>query len=213
MKPLLALLIVLLAAAPLRASGPYDLIFKTGTLSDLSGADTLIYDRRVEIGDNPDYAARNTGQVELDFQPDEMARLRFFKDGKHRKVGLFPATVGNPIVMYFVETVLRDVAQEAGGSPFYIRNRIKDALIQEAPVEEVTVNVDGAEIAAQRVTLRPFEHDKNRPRMGPYGDLSLTFTMSEALPGWYGSLVAEAPAKDGRAGYRNALTLVAGEDG
>lgn len=210
MRRIPVLLMALLVAGRLGAVEPYDLIFKNGTLSDVAQTG-LTYDRTVDIGGNPEYSARNTGQVRLEFQPDDMARLQFQKDGKHANVGLFPASVGNPIIMYFVETVLRDVAQEAGGSPFYIRNRIKDSLVQDAPVEDVLVTVDGAEVPAKRVTLHPFAEDKNRDRMGVYGDLAITVTMSEDVPGWYGSLVASAPPRDGKEGYSNALTFVAGD--
>ncbi len=207
------LLIALLLGSPAAAVETYDLIFRQGTLSGVPETTVLHYDRQVAIAANPDYSARQTGRVELNFEPEDMARLKFVQGDKHRVVGLFPATVGNPIIMYFVETVLRDVAQEAGGSPFYIRNRIKDALIQPAPIEEITVSLDGEDVIAKTITLRPFAEDKNRDKMGVYGDLALTFTMSSDVPGWYSSLVASAPGKDGAPGYSNALTLRSDGDG
>lgn len=207
------LLIALLLGSPAAAVETYDLIFRQGTLSDVPETTVLHYDRQVAIAENPDYSTRQTGRIELNFEPEDMARLKFVQGDKHRVVGLFPATVGNPIIMYFVETVLRDVAHEAGGSPFYIRNRIKDALIQPAPIEEITVSVDGEDVIAKTITLRPFAEDKNRDRMGVYGDLALTFTMSADVPGWYSSLVASAPGKDGALGYSNALTLRPDGDG
>lgn len=202
------LIFSLLLANPLRAGETYDLIFRQGTLTDLPITRVLEYDRQVEVHSNLEYGARHTGSVQLNFEPDDMARLRFRKDGKHQNLGTFPATVGNPIIMYFVETVLRDVAHEAGGSPFYIRNRIKEALVTKVPIKDVTVRIGGSDVAAKQITLRPFETDKNRDRMGVYGDLALTFTMSDEVPGWYSSLVASAPGKDGAVGYTNALTLM-----
>lgn len=200
------------AAAPAQAAdaghATYDLIFRTGTLDDVPRERVLEYDRAVALAADAAFAARNSGVVRLSFEAEEMARLRFGKDGKTRNLGAFPATVGNPIIMYFVETVLRDVAQHAGGSPFYIRNRIKDALVREAEVETATAPYAGEEIAVRRLVLRPFEDDKNRERMRGYGDLTLTFTLSDAAPGWYSALVAEvAGPADGPPIYRNALTL------
>ncbi|MBJ6373325.1 hypothetical protein [Sedimentitalea arenosa] len=198
--------------AAAQAEEAYDLIFKTETLSDVSTASVLVYDRNVVIAADPDRAARNTGSVNLTFEPDDMARLTFFQDGKHRGLGQFPASVGNPVVMYFVETVLRDVAHQAGGSPFYIRNRIKDALVQEADIHAAQFRFDGRALASREVTLHPFENDENRERMKGYGDLALTFTMSEEIPGWYGSLVAKVPGEsDETPLYTNALTLQAVE--
>jgi hypothetical protein len=203
-----ALLFLLLLASPIAAAETYDLIFREGSLSGLPQADVLTYDRRVDVETNPEYSARNTGHVELTFEPDDMARLQFVQDEKHKLLGRFPATVGNPIIMYFVETVLRDVAHEAGGSPFYIRNRIKESLLLQVPVVEAVVAFGEQTVAAKQIVLRPFETDKSRDKMGAYADLSLTFTMSEQVPGWYSSLVADAPGKEGAPGYSNALTLL-----
>lgn len=186
----------------------YDLIFKTGTLDDVEPDRRLVYRRDVTIAADKEYAARNTGVVHLSLEAEEMARLRFEQSEKDRIVGSFPASVGNPIILYFVETVLRDVAKQAGGSPFYIRNRIKDSLLDVEPIRDVSAAYDGAELPAQAITLHPFRDDPNQAKMRGFGDLTLTFTMSGEAPGWYLSLVAEAGAADGAPPvYRNALTL------
>lgn len=209
-KILACLILAALATGPLQAGETYDLIFKTGTLADVPKEAGLEYSRDVAVATDPDLGARNTGAVQLSFEPEDMARLTFAQGEKSRNLGAFPATVGNPIIMYFVETVLRDVAQAAGGSPFYIRNRIKDSLLQTAEITEISVALDGEQIAARQITLRPFENDKNRAKMKGYGDLALTFTMSEDVPGWYQSLVASVPGTDAPI-YQNALVLQGSE--
>lgn len=205
MKFLYFLALTLLLATPLRAAETYDLIFRLGTLDDLPLQTVLTYDRQVNIPANPDYAARNTGTVALTV--GDTAALDFRQGDQHRALGQFPTDVGNPVIMYFVETVLRDVAQETGGSPFYIRNRIKDALLTTVPVTEAALPFDGAEIATRQITLRPFADDPNRDRLGVYADLALRFTLSDDAPGWYLSLVAEAPGADGQSSYHSSLTL------
>lgn len=207
MKLLRSLFVALLLTTPLHAAETYDLIFKLGTLDDVAVDAGLRYQRQVIIAGNPEFAERNTGEIELEFVPEDMAALRFVQGEQHRNLGQFPATVGNPIIMYFVETVLRDVAQEAGGSPFYIRNRIKDALVKTAPIEDATVAFGSQQITVKKITLHPFEKDKNRNKLGIYADLALTFTMSGDVPGWYVSLSALAPGADGSPGYSNTLAL------
>lgn len=204
----LALLLGLAMAGPGQAGETYDLIFRTGTLDGIGADRILVYDRDVATPGRPDFGPRNSGEVRLSFEPDDMARLRFHADGKLRNLGLFPATVGNPVVMYFIETVLRDVAMEAGGSPFYIRNRIKGSLLDTVPIVAGSGAYDGAAVATREITLHPFESDPNRDRMGVYGDLALTFRMSDTVPGWYWQLEAAAPGPDGTGGYRNRLDLV-----
>ena len=35
----------------------------------------------------------------------------------------------NPLLLYFLETTVRAMAEATGGSPYYIRNRIREALV------------------------------------------------------------------------------------
>lgn len=191
---------------PARAVEIYDLIFKTGTLDDVPRSTTLNYQRTVDIRGNEDLGDSNTGTISLTFAPDDMAELEFRQDVKHRKIGDFPATVGNPMIMYFVETVVRDMANTAGGSPFYIRNRVKAVLVEDAPIEEEMITVGDRDLKAQSITLYPFRDDPNRARMKGFEDLSLTITMSEDVPGWYYALKARAGTGNAPV-YSNAIVL------
>ena len=198
------------SAEQAQAASAYDLLFRNGTLDGLPRTETLTYARDVESLLVPAAGARDSGGIALDFAggEPEMVRLDFRQGEKHRTLGEFPASVGNPMILYFVETAVRDMAEAAGGSPFYIRNRVKDALIRPATIETGSVRWDGSEVPATVVTLRPFEGDPSADRMQGFDRLTLTVTMSEAVPGWYGSLVAEVPGAEGEAPvYRSAITL------
>ena len=41
----------------------------------------------------------------------------------------FPAGGANPVLLYFLETTVRDLRRATGGSPYYIRNRMREALV------------------------------------------------------------------------------------
>lgn len=185
-------------ADPLEGDKTYDMLFRTGTLDDVSRQSELVYVRTVTNSLKPEAADRDTGAVALSFNEGEatLATLEFRQDGKHRKLGAFPASVGNPMIMFFYETVVRDMAEAAGGSPFYIRNRVKDALIQPSDITEGEAVVDGRTVATRTISMYPFLNDPNRDRMQGFGDLELRVTMSEEVPGWYTSLVAEAAGGD-----------------
>ena len=216
---LLASALILGLAVPLLAQesagagqlddGPYDLLFRTGTLDGLPREDAIVYEKVVTNHFTPAAATQETGEVELTFEggEPEMVQLRFLKDGRHRGIGEFPASVGNPIILYFMESVVRDMASSAGGSPFYIRNRVKAALLE--PAAEEQGGADGQTVA---VTLRPFEGDPNASRMQGFEHLALTVTMSEDVPGWYTSLAAVVPGEGGgEPVYSSTLTLEPGE--
>lgn len=212
---LLAFTVTGAGGAPLDGTESYDLLFRQGTLDAIPEEETLVYERQVTNTLKPETEARDSGRIKLGFQTEraEMAQLTLEQDEKHRALGVFPARVGNPMIMFFYETVVRDMAETTGGSPYYVRNRVKDALIQPSEMETGEALLDGRTIATKTITLHPFAEDPNRDRMQGFGDLELSVTMSEEVPGWYLSLVAEA-ASDGTTVYRSEVEfrgLEAGE--
>ena len=176
----------------------YDLLFKNGTLDEIDRTAELVYRREVSNSLKPEAAQRDTGDVALSFKTEaaELASLEFRQDGKSRGLGNFPASVGNPMIMYFYETVVRDMAESAGGSPFYIRNRVKESLIQPSTIETGEAVVGGETVPTQIVRLYPFKDDPNKNRMQGFGDLELQVTVSDEVPGWYVSLIANTGTKD-----------------
>ncbi|MGB3243452.1 MAG: hypothetical protein WBB25_02885 [Sulfitobacter sp.] len=191
-------------ANSLEGTETYNMLFKNGTLDSIDRSDELVYTRAVTNTLDDESGTRDTGDIALSFSDGqaEMAMLEFRRDGKHRALGTFPASVGNPMIMYFYESVVRDMAQSAGGSPFYIRNRVKDSLVQPAEVEQGEALFDGKTVATQTIRMHPFAEDPNKDRMKGFGDLELRVTMSDEVPGWYVSLIAEA---SGGEVYRSEL--------
>ena len=197
-----------LGAETIGAEESYDLLFKNGTLDAVDRDSGLEYRREVTSELVPEAEDRDTGDIQLAFLETEPAAvaLSLHQDGKERGLGTFPASVGNPIIMYFYETTVRDMAEAAGGSPFYIRNRVKDALTQPAEIEKGSETFEGREIETTRITLRPFENDPNRGRMQGFGDLTLSVTMSDEVPGWYLGLEASVPGDEAPI-YHSTLTF------
>ncbi|MBP0484698.1 hypothetical protein [Sagittula salina] len=187
-----------LAAEQLDGKATYDLLFREHTLDDVEPGQTLTYTRAVSNTLNPAAAERDSGQIEMSFDKERalMAVLELKReDDKHRGLGRFPASVGNPMIMFFYESVVRDMAESAGGSPFYIRNRVKDSLVKSSEVIAGEAEVDGKVIPTQSVTLRPFENDPNADRMKGFDELELEVVMSDEVPGWYVSLTASVPGE------------------
>lgn len=203
-----------LGAVSAQAGGSSPL-FRDGVLAGFSDGDGLTYSSQrighagpgqVESGgEGPVTDAR----IELVMVPDDEVTLSVVEGKTSRHAGTFPRSVGNPLIMYFLEAVLRDMVNQAGGSPAYIRNRIKAALLQGADVEPVTISFGGRTVSASEITIYPFKADAARDRMFGFADLALTALVSDEVPGWYYSLAATAPAAEGqpRPGYSNLITL------
>ncbi|MFB9947437.1 hypothetical protein ACFFP0_01185 [Rhizobium puerariae] len=217
MRLFVLLLVMLGFAGAASAAGTYDLLFHKGSLSGLDAPppagvgkqppDTLLYDRVLSAGKKGE--APDSDNIGLQLTGDDNVALILRQGPRMRSLGNFPASVGNPLIMYFLESTLSDIAAQSGGSPFYIRNRIKEALLKDAEIVPVSVQLGDRDIAAQRVTLHPLEKDKARARMGRFAELALSVVVSEEVPGWLYSLEATVPEGQGAedAGYRNVITL------
>jgi len=168
-------------AAPLDGQQTYDLLFRNGTLDDVNKSDALVYTRGVKNALKPDADARDSGEISLSFKTSEqnavMAQLKLSQGERSRSLGVFPASVGN----------------------------VKDALIQPSEVQMGSAEFDGKTVETQTVRLYPFANDPNKDRMKGFGDLELTVTMSNEVPGWYVSLVANASREGAEPVYNSQL--------
>lgn len=116
-----------------------------------------------------------------------------------RKIGPFPISGGDPSLTFFLETVARDMAALTGGSPFYIRNRLKDALFRGGLVEqqgEVTV-----------ASFEPFKDDRNGARMLGFESLVLSFTLSDPRQPIRKMTARTGPLAGDRPPYVNEMVL------
>lgn len=93
-------------------------------------------------------------------------------DKRTRKIGPFPISSGDPVLTFFLEQTTRDIAKLTGGSPYYIRNRIKEALFQSG---EITQNGDDNAMAS----FRPLQGDPNAGQMNGFETLTLTFVLDD----------------------------------
>lgn len=169
MKALFALLI----ASPLAAGELTDAILAPGALAGMSAP--LHYDHQLHLD----------GEVvneRLTLSPGP--RLALAQD--ERPLGDFAPESAHPVVMYFLESIVRHMAEATGGSPHYIRNRIREALAA-APLG---------------VAVQPFAEDPNRARMGEFAALTLRFGLGER-----GVLSLSADGGGGPDGYHETLTL------
>lgn len=128
--------------------------------------------------------------------------------GELRPVSVWPASSGNPIVPIFLESALRTMARVTGGSAFYIRNRMKEALGARGRIEEVEIAGATGALTAQHIVFTPFADDQNRARMGAFADLTLHFTVSDAVPGDIVRFMATTGGETGDTAYRETITFV-----
>lgn len=186
-----------------------DLVFSDGVLSNIPQDMTVTY-KHLRLG--PEGSAFHSiadGQVSLAIVASEIGGdeviLEMLDSGQLRNRTPFPADAGNPIVMAFLESSLRSMAQITGGSPFYLRNRIKDSLRSGGVIEDVTLSVGGESVDAMKVTFMPFLNDKNAARMGDFAKLELVFVVSKNVPGGFILFSANTPETNGKRIYQESM--------
>ncbi|MEM7505204.1 MAG: hypothetical protein AAF415_00550 [Pseudomonadota bacterium] len=186
--PLIIALTALLAS-PLPAAEPIDLLFYTQHLEQTApevklhylhtrqGAsqalgptlESAILLRRETVGDDLEII------VTLD------------ADGAGRQLDSFRGVPGNPILMVFMESIVGSLSKATGGSPFYIRNRLKEGFAAGQVFDQA---------GESTILMEPFLTDRNRHRMGPFANLQIEMTLDPARPGMFGTLNASVRDPD-----------------
>lgn len=195
----LILALALGAAAPAaRAGEAQDLIFATGALDAVETGAELVYDyTRAGTRLAPPRGAVADGRVTLGIEPaasgERAASLTLAGMPEARILDPFPAGAGNPVFLFFMEETVRNVAALTGGSPFYIRNRMREALRSQDEFAPVEIAHGADKFSATRLTFRPFAGDPNAARMRGFEALTLTLAMSDAVPGGFVTLEAVVP--------------------
>jgi hypothetical protein len=194
-----ALLLALLLPLPAAAGPLTDALMAPGLFAGAPDGPLLAYAEQRTV---PDGAARADvdGRLLVAAEPGPRGRqlaVTRAAGGKVEPIAAFPASGPNPVLLYFLETTARDMAAATGGSPFYIRNRIREALAA-APL--------GPADAPGAVVLRPFAADPNRARMGAFADLALRLRFDPERPDRI--LELSADTTDAAGGYHQTLRLV-----
>jgi hypothetical protein len=192
-----------------------DALFAEGIFNELPDGQQIAYDHVRSGTAAQDFVPVADGHIlvvtNLAADGTRSLSMKIEADGRQREILDFPASGGNPVLMVFLESAVRSMAALTGGSPFYIRNRIKDALRQGGDLTEVDADFAGGFVAARQLTLHPFATDPSRDRMGAFADLSLRFVVADAVPGHFLLLSAETPAD--AVEYRETIRLTAPEAG
>ena len=199
----LTLLLALMLPLPAAAGALSELLMAPGLFEDAGDGPLLAYAEARAVPAGAGLAPAGDGRLLLAVAEGPEGRslaLSQDVDGTERPVSSFSTGAANPVLLYFLEATVRDMSAATGGSPFYIRNRMREAL-GAADL--------GPEADPREVVLHPFEADRNRARMGPFGDLALRLRFDADEPARLLELSADTAGDAG--GYHHRLTLTEGD--
>jgi hypothetical protein len=194
-----ALLFWLLLSLPAAAGGLSDLLMAPGLFAGAADGPVLAYAYEREVPDGAEVAPVSDSRLDVTLVPGPEDHLFLSREegGGTLPLAEFPADSPNPALLFFLESTVRSMAGLTGGSPFYIRNRIREA-VAAADV--------GPAAAPSEVMLHPFAGDPNRARMGAHADLTLRLRFDPDRPDRILELSADTAGSGG--GYNESMVLL-----
>lgn len=188
-----ALLLTLLPFTPAAQAETFgERVMAPGLLATLEAGETRTFlHARVLPEAKEDTPAPMGGYRRLERQEERAVSISTTPAGRiallqgERQVADFAKSTPHPVLLMFLENVMRAVAQETGGNPHYIRNRMRMTL----GAQELT----GAEM-----TITPFAEDPNHHRFGEFAALQITVRWRPDAPAELTELSASLPGNPER---------------
>ncbi|MGA0562570.1 hypothetical protein ACO2RV_08975 [Ancylobacter sp. VNQ12] len=203
---------VLLSTVALAAPSATELFFDTAYLPQLAPGTTLNYAYKhvtseEKLGESFDETLAMKVEAEPSDPAKRVADVEIHRGDRIGEAGPFPTQNGNPIALVLLERDVRELAQLSKGSPFYLRNRVREHLATST-VEPTRFSFNGKEVEGWKMTMRPFAEDPNKDKLLELAARSYEFIFSNDVPGGLYAVRVVTPAKDGASNIiETSLTL------
>ena len=176
-------------------------LFASSTFADVKAETTLTYTHNRSADEKIPVRPIDDGEITvlrtMNDSGSEKTLITLVQNEGRRKLEHLPADRGNPIFVVFLESSVASITFATKGSPFYIRNRIKEAFASGGVVSEGEADWKGDKTAVTNIEYQPFKGDRNAKKMGiAFENLALRFTLSEAVPGHFLAITAQAKVDD-----------------
>ncbi len=177
----------LLALTGAANAGPtaVELIFGTPFLAQLPAGATLSY-HFTRTADDKGLSPSFEDDVKLSVEQsgeERSASVDLYTGPRAKTVGPLPNMNGNPLVMVMLEQDVREMGKVLGGNPYYIRNRIREAINEGEQVQSTKINYAGRMLEGWTITLKPFAKDQNRDKLKDFAERSYEITIADGVPG------------------------------
>ena len=206
---------ILFASAASAAPATVDLVFYAPHFAKLENGSTIQYRfvRTAEQGGlDPSFEDKVTVAVGPQGAEDSVS-IKLFTGARGSTLTNMSKT-GNPVIVALLEQDVLEMQKALGGSPFYFRNRLRQALSEGPAAVPTKVEYAGRTVDGWRVTIRPFENDvKNRTRLKEFAARSYELTFADEVPGGLYTLRTVTPKASGEGALlTEELTLQASAD-
>ncbi len=215
---LLALIGPALVGSAFAGPDSSSLLFEAPALAALPIGTTLVYRmERTVAGSEAGTQGPTSGllpslsKVELSLRADAVTggrdtTVEIVTGERRQAAGAFPSLVGNPVLLVFLERDVAEMSRILRGSPYYIRNRIREALGEATP-EPARFAYGGREVAGWRIVVTPFAQDRHRDKLREYAAKRYDIIVSDAVPGTLYEIRTTTPGPDGVALAEDRLSF------
>ena len=208
--PALAGAAVLPAGAAIAQPSPVELFFETPYLAKLPNGTRLSYNythttARKDLGDSFDETMQLTVAPAEEDASKQVAKVDIRRGEVERGAGPFPA-ISNPLTLVLLEREAKEITDLSKGSPYYIRNRLRDALAK-ATVEPTRFDYGGKPVAGWKMSMTPFADDPHKQQLVEIINRRYEFLFSDEVPGGLYAMRVVTPQADGKAIIETNVTL------
>lgn len=107
---------------------------------------------------------------------------------------------GNPVILYFLERDIREMATTTKGKRNFFQNRVRLSLADADQIKPVTVRFEGRDIKADEVRVQPYlDNPVVKTRAEKYEKKAYIFTLSNQVPGGVYQIRTTVPSTDEKA--------------
>ena len=200
------------ATGALAAPTGTDLFFGTPYLNSVQPGTKIAYDYKhvaseEKLGQSFDEKLELNVTAPPEDASKRVAAVDIWRGDRHNEAGPFPTMNGNPVSLVLLERDVKEMAQLSKGSPFYIRNRVRDT-IANGTVEAATFDYAGKPVEGWKLTMVPFANDPNKDKLQELAGRRYEFLFSDAVPGGIYAIRVVTPKADGKSNIiETSLTL------
>ena len=176
------------------------LLFDTPHLHNITTPTTLRYRVRQEGRLGEPFTDRVKLAVER-IHPDgtKDASSDFLSGDRHLRFPPVERFRGNPLLMHFLQWDVGQMQKYLGGHPNYFRNRIRQAVLSRATVEETVVHLNGQAFSAKKIEFQPYTNDSRRAQFRQFEQKRYEIIVADNVPGGLVQLRTEVPGPAGQA--------------
>lgn len=175
--------------------------FEAPYLTKLAPGTTLNYaykhvTNEAKLGESFDETLEMSVTAPPDDASKRVADVLIHRGDKEGEAGPFPTMNGNPIALVLLERDVKEMAQLSKGSPFYLRNRLREHL-GSGKVEPARFAYDGRDVEGWKLSFAPFAEDPNKDKLLELAGRRYEMLFSDAVPGGLYSIDVVTPKADG----------------